>query len=123
MMPWAAHGIIDDEPLAERPVVVRAMRSNSEDLCAAAHHQHLLVADVTDQFAAVDEPRERYSSRQIGTAGRRLILGHSPPELTNGGRQVIFVMAISVSNSTCQPNRQIILFRNRVDVAARRLSA
>ena len=56
------------EAVAERPVVVGAMGADRKQLRAAAHQQHLLVADVSDQLA-VDEIGEGYALRQIGPLG------------------------------------------------------
>ena len=75
-MPGTANGAINDEPFGEGPVVVRAIGSDREDLCPLPHEQHLFVADMTNQLAALSKIRERDSSRQIGAAGRRLILSH-----------------------------------------------
>ena len=53
-MPGAADAVADHEPIGERPVVVAAMGADGEHLGAAAHQQHLLIADMPDELA-VDE--------------------------------------------------------------------
>ena len=55
VMPGAAHRVADQQPFGERAVIVAAVRADGEDLAAAARQQHLLVADMADQHAAVGE--------------------------------------------------------------------
>ena len=68
-MPRAAHGVADHEPLGERAVIVRAMGADGEDLVAALHQQHLLVADMAEKLA-VDEIRERDTLGKVRTLRR-----------------------------------------------------
>ncbi len=51
------------------------MSANGKHLGAAVHQQHLLVADVPNQLA-IDEIGERHPLRQVGAAGRSLLLCH-----------------------------------------------
>ena len=75
VVPRAPHAVADDKAVAERPVVVGAMGADRKQLRAAAHQQHLLVADVSDKLA-VDEIGKGYALRQIGTARGCLFLCH-----------------------------------------------
>ena len=53
VMPGTAHRAIRDDALGERPVIVRALRADGENLRALAHQQHRFVADVAEQRAAI----------------------------------------------------------------------
>ena len=77
-MPGAAHGIVDEEPLGERPAVMRAGGADREHLLAASRQQHRLVADMTEQHGAIGELRECEALGEIGPARLRLSLTHDP---------------------------------------------
>ena len=77
VVPGTAHRVADDEPVGERAVIVGAMGADREDLGAAAHQQHLLLADMAEQLAAVIEFGKGNSLPEIGTGGPRLIVRHS----------------------------------------------
>src|SRR5690606_31421519 len=68
MMPRAPHGVVDDQAFAEGTVIVRAERTDGEDLVAAADDQHLVVADAADQLAAVGKRIARNTGREIRSA-------------------------------------------------------
>jgi sulfite reductase beta subunit-like hemoprotein len=55
MVPWAAHGIIDDKAVTKRTTVVRAMCPNRKHIRSATHEQNLLLTDIADQRLAVME--------------------------------------------------------------------
>jgi hypothetical protein len=55
---------------------VRAARADGEDLRPAARQQHFLIADMTDQHAAVAECALQDALRQIGSAQLCLVLSH-----------------------------------------------
>lgn len=76
-MPWAANGVAGHQSVDERAVVVRPMRVNSEDLRPAAHKQHLRIAAMTDQLAAVRKIGKSDASRQIGPNYTSVLSGHS----------------------------------------------
>jgi hypothetical protein len=52
-MPRAAHRIVDQQPFGKRAVVVRAGRTDREELRAAAHQDHRLAPYVPEQHRAV----------------------------------------------------------------------
>src|SRR5262245_51243667 len=53
MMPRAADGIADHEPVSQRAVVMRALRPDREHVVPAADDQDGVTADVPDELAAV----------------------------------------------------------------------
>ena len=55
VMPWTTDGVIDHQTIGQRPAVMRACRADCEHLVPAAHQQHLLVAAMTDELAAIGE--------------------------------------------------------------------
>ena len=72
VVPGAAHGIADQQPLGQRSAVVGAMGSDGEDLVAVTRQQHRLAARVAEQAAARRaaggaDLRKRHSLRQVGT--------------------------------------------------------
>jgi hypothetical protein len=75
-MPGAAHGVIDEEPLGERPAIMRAGGADREHLLAASCQQHRLIADMAEQHGAVGEFREGETVGEIGPAQLRLSFAH-----------------------------------------------
>ena len=76
-MPRAAHRVLDDQPLAELPAVMRAGRADREDLPAAASQQHCVVANLTDKRRTIGELAFGNTVRQVRfvlTCVRHLIL-------------------------------------------------
>ena len=69
MVPRAAHGVADHETFGERAAVVRAVAPTANTSVAAAHQQHLLVADMAEQLAAVGELSERDARVRSGPLG------------------------------------------------------
>src|SRR4051794_23135810 len=70
MVPWAPHGVRDDQPVGKRPAIVRAARSDREEFIAAACEQNGFLAHVSADHAAVGEIIERDALREVRT--RRL---------------------------------------------------
>src|SRR4030095_11667216 len=54
-MPRTAHRVTADEPLRERPTVVRTVRPNREQLGARPSQHHLLVTHVPEHHAPVSQ--------------------------------------------------------------------
>jgi hypothetical protein len=52
-MPRAAHGVIDDDAVGERPVIVRAVRADREELAASPHEQHVFIVNAPEHDATV----------------------------------------------------------------------
>ena len=52
-MPGTAHRVADDQALGERPVVVRAVRADREELVAAPRQDHLVVVDAATDDGTV----------------------------------------------------------------------
>ena len=69
----------DHETVGERTAVVRALGADREDLGPAAHQQHLLVADMADELAAIGKLGERNALGQIGAGLLGMVLSHSTP--------------------------------------------
>src|SRR6185437_11785797 len=67
MVPGAANGVIDDQPLRERSMIVAAECIDGENLGAKLDQEHLLVADMTEQLA-ICEISQRHALREIGSA-------------------------------------------------------
>src|SRR5580704_14757877 len=74
-MPRAAHALADDETFGERPMIMRAMRADGEDLVAASHQQHLLVTDMAQELA-VDKILDCDTLRQVRPARCSLLFRH-----------------------------------------------
>ena len=55
MMQRAANRVTNHQAVGQRAVVVRAVRTDSEKPVAAARQQDILVANATEQAAAVRE--------------------------------------------------------------------
>jgi hypothetical protein len=68
MVPRTTHGLADHEAFDQRPVVVRAMRSDGEDVRSAADQQDFIVADAADELAAVGKLFLGDAVRQVGAA-------------------------------------------------------
>src|SRR5215472_11601886 len=64
-MPWAAHRVLDDQPLSKRPAVMGARGTDREDFLAAAGQQHRLVAHLTDNHRAIGEIAFGNTVRQV----------------------------------------------------------
>src|SRR5215471_1302452 len=64
-MPWAAHRVLDDQPLSKRPAVMGARGTDREDFLAAADQQHRLVADLTDKHRGIREIAFGNTLRQV----------------------------------------------------------
>lgn len=74
-MPRTSNAARNYEPFTKRPVVMAAMRRNSEYLGSAVDQQNLLVADVASEFS-IDKLCERNALGQIRAAGWGLFLRH-----------------------------------------------
>src|SRR5579863_6683838 len=88
VMPGTAHALADHDALGERAVIVAAMRGDGEYFGAAAHEQHLLVADMADELA-VGEVWERDPLGQVRAARRGLFLRHRRVPLFTQSRREI----------------------------------
>src|SRR5262249_54176403 len=80
VMPRAADRAVDDEPLGQRPTVVRARGAHREHLGSALHEDHCLAADMTEQRHAVLNIRDGNAGSEIRSARRRWLahVGSSP---------------------------------------------
>jgi hypothetical protein len=67
-MPWASDAAPDHKAIGERRVVMTAIRIYGENLRIAAHQQHILIADVTEQGFA-SEVILRDTLREVWTRG------------------------------------------------------
>jgi len=74
VMPGAADGAVDNEPVDKGAMIMGAVGSDGECVGSLPRQQHLFVPDMTDQLAAIRELGERQTLRQIGTG---LIFRHS----------------------------------------------
>ena len=68
-MPGTSHRVIDNEPLRERTIVVRALSADRENVSAATHEQNRLLSDMADELGAVWQFGGEHSQRQIRTNG------------------------------------------------------
>jgi hypothetical protein len=75
-MPGASHRVIDNEPLRERTVVVRALSADRENVSAATHEQNRVLSDMAGELGAVWQFAGGNAQRQIGAGGLRLIFSH-----------------------------------------------
>src|ERR1700736_6479144 len=75
-MPRAAHALADDETFGERPMIMRAMRADGEDLVTASHQQHLLVTDMAQELA-IDEILDCDTLREVRPARCFSLFRHS----------------------------------------------
>jgi hypothetical protein len=66
VVPGAADGVLDEDPLSERTVVVGAFGADREHLLTTARQQHPLVGDVPQDHAAFGDIRERHSLGEVG---------------------------------------------------------
>ena len=76
MVPRTTDGIADHKAFGERAVIVAAVGGDGEDFGAVAGQQHLLVADMAQQHAAIGKIGEGNAPGQIGTAGLGVGLSH-----------------------------------------------
>src|SRR5690606_23010596 len=81
VMPRAADGIADDEPLAERAAVMRALRADRADLVTDAYDEHALAFDAADDLTAGGKGRFVDSGRKIGLVGVSFGFHIAPPLL------------------------------------------
>jgi hypothetical protein len=77
VMPGTAHGIVDNEALRERTVVVGALGADGEKVSAATHEQNRILSDMAGQLGSVRQFARGNSQRQIGAGGLRLLFSHS----------------------------------------------
>ncbi len=73
-MPWASHGVADQESLGQRSVVVRADRADGEVFVAAAGKQDRIVADMPLEHAAIGNLADIDARREV-RSGCRLLRG------------------------------------------------
>ena len=65
VMPGTAHRIVDDEPLGERPVIVRTGRADGEDTVTAPYQDHVVGIDAPGDDCPVGKFRQRNARREI----------------------------------------------------------
>ena len=75
-MPGASDRVADEDPFRERSSVVRARRSDREDLLSAARKERGLAPDVAEEHASVRDLRDRHARAQVGTARGLLFCSH-----------------------------------------------
>jgi hypothetical protein len=68
MVPGAAHGIVNQQPLGQIRVIMGAMCPDREQRRAAAHEQNLFGSGITDELAAIAKLPRVDALGQIGTA-------------------------------------------------------
>ena len=64
--PWATHGVVDEESLRKRAVVVRARRADREVVVAAAREQDRVVGDVAADHLPICKRIDPDPKRQVG---------------------------------------------------------
>ena len=64
-MPWTTDGVVYHQTIGQRPAVMCACRADCEHLVPAAHQQHLPVAAMTDELAAIGEVKKRDAFNEI----------------------------------------------------------
>jgi hypothetical protein len=67
---------VDDEPVGERPAIVRAMRADGEDLSPPANKENLLLPHASDELPPVRKFGKRNSLGQIGAGWPGLVFRH-----------------------------------------------
>jgi len=76
MMERATNRVPDDEPLAQRPVIVGALGADGEQPPGRAHQQHVLLADLADEIGTVGNGVGRHAGRQVWSRG--VTISHRP---------------------------------------------
>ena len=76
MVPGAADGVLDEDPLGERTVVVSAFGTDREQLLTAARQQHRVARDVPQDDAAFFDIRKRHPLRKVGSVELLLLFAH-----------------------------------------------
>ena len=76
MVPGAADGVLDEDPLSERTVVVGALGADREQLVTAARQQHRFARTVSQDHAAFGDIRQRHSLGKIGSVELLLVFAH-----------------------------------------------
>jgi hypothetical protein len=79
MMPRAPDRAVDDQSFGKRAAVMRAMRTDGEELRTAPDQQHRLLADVAEKLVPIGDLVLRNSERQIRPLGLRLVSHFHPP--------------------------------------------
>src|SRR5262245_34509617 len=85
-MPRTTHGVVDDQTVRERSVVVRAVRADGEQRIAPPRQNHFFGVDAPEHHPAIRNSVQRYSARELGLCnvfciGHALLLVH----VTTGG--------------------------------------
>ena len=69
VVPGAADHVAHHQPLGQRPAVMGAGGADGKDLGATAQQEHLLVAQMAEQLAAIRQMGERHAGRKLGPVG------------------------------------------------------
>src|SRR5215469_9051324 len=65
MVPRTAHCVVNHQPIGERAVIVRAVRTDCKQLCATAHHQDVFSIDDARELPMVRDPGNGNSTLQV----------------------------------------------------------
>ena len=66
-MPRTSHGVADDQTVCQRPMVMRAVRTDGEELIASPYEDRVLRVDTSGDDAAVLKRLERKSVSEVGS--------------------------------------------------------
>ena len=86
VVPWASHGVVDDEALRQWAAVMRTRGADREELIAAACEQNRFVADMAGEHVAVGQLLDCDAQCQVGTRGSRLGFFHCDLPVRSGRR-------------------------------------
>jgi hypothetical protein len=75
-MPRATDRILDSESLGQRTAIVRAHRTDREDIRPASRDEHRLSIRVSGEHAAVGNVRQLEAAREVGASQRRGRVAH-----------------------------------------------
>src|SRR5262249_14746789 len=70
VVPGAADGVADHEPLAQRTAVVRAGRADGKEFLATVRHEHGVITDMPGDHAAIGDITQRDTLREVGPLRR-----------------------------------------------------
>ena len=75
-MPWAAHGVTDEQAVAERSAVVRARCADGEDLRALPRQQYGFAVGVPGEHVPISERGERHTASEIRAGQFSCLIAH-----------------------------------------------
>jgi hypothetical protein len=76
VVPGAADGVLDEDPLSERTVVVGAFGADREQLVTPARQQHRVARDVPQDHAAFGDIRYCHPLGKVGSVELLLLFAH-----------------------------------------------